>query len=394
MAEKANYIAGLDIGTTKVCCVIGKRPDAGGVEILGAGIAPSLGVKRGVVNDINATVAAIVEAVNEAKHIAGIEIDSCNVGIAGGHIKSVNSKGVIAISRADKDITDKDIERVLEQAKAIALPVDREVLHTIPGEFTVDDQTGISDPRGMSGSRLEAEVHIITGAVTAAQNLIKAVRRADLKVNSLVLEPIASAKAVLTPDEMELGVIMVDIGGGTTEVAVVSLADIACSESVRVAGDDMDEAIINHMKKTYSLLIGEQSAEKIKIEIGSAYPLEKELTMEVSGRDLIAGLPRKAVITSEEIREALSEPVQAIIDTIKRTLERTEPELSADLVHNGIVMAGGGSLLRGLDTVMGQATGLDVAVTDDPLTCVARGTAVYLENLDKWDIAETSEEGF
>jgi len=162
MVEKVDYIAGLDVGTTKVCCVIGKRAEDGGIEVLGAGIAPSLGVKRGVVNDINATVAAIVEAVGEAKQVAGVEIDSCNVGIAGGHIKSVNSKGVIAISRADKDITDKDIERVLEQAKAIALPVDREVLHTIPGEFTVDDQAGISDPRGMSGSRLEAEVHIIT----------------------------------------------------------------------------------------------------------------------------------------------------------------------------------------------------------------------------------------
>jgi rod shape-determining protein MreB and related proteins len=224
--------------------------------------------------------------------------------------------------------------------------------------------------------------------------VLSSARRAGARKVITVREPMAAAIGAGLPIEEPVASMIVDIGGGTTEVAVISLADIACSESVRVAGDDMDEAIINHMKKTYSLLIGEQSAEKIKIGIGSAYPLEQELTMEVAGRDLIAGLPRKAVITSEEIREAMNEPVQAIIDTIKRTLERTEPELSADLVHNGIVMAGGGSLLRGLDTVMAQATGLKVAVTDDPLTCVARGTAVYLENLDQWDIAETSEEGF
>ena len=236
----------------------------------------------------------------------------------------------------------------------------------------------------------------VPSGITAVEKraVLSSARRAGARKVITVREPMAAAIGAGLPIEEPVASMIVDIGGGTTEVAVISLADIACSESIRVAGDDMDEAIIEHMKKTYSLLIGELSAERIKIEIGSAYPLEQELTMEVSGRDLIAGLPRKAVVTSEEIREALAGPIQSIIDTVKRTLERTEPELSADLVHNGIVMAGGGSLLRGLDTVMGQATGLKVGVTDDPLTCVARGTAVYLENLDQWDIAETSEEGF
>lgn len=224
--------------------------------------------------------------------------------------------------------------------------------------------------------------------------VLSSARRAGARKVFTVREPMAAAIGAGLPIDEPQASMIVDIGGGTTEVAVISLADIACSESLRVAGDDMDEAVINHMKKTYSLLIGEQTAERIKIEIGSAYPLEQELTMEVSGRDLIAGLPRKAVITSEEIREALSEPVQSIVDTIKRTLERTEPELSADLVHNGITMAGGGSLLRGIDTVLAQATGLKVAVTDDPLTCVARGTAVYLEHLDQWEMSEPGEEGF
>jgi rod shape-determining protein MreB len=177
---------------------------------------------------------------------------------------------------------------------------------------------------------------------------------------------------------------IVDIGGGTTEVAIMSLADIATCESVRVAGDDMDEAIIAYMKRTYNLMVGEQSAERIKIEIGSASPLDEELEMEVRGRDMITGLPRKSLVKSEEIREALLEPVTAITEAVIRTLERAEPELAADLVENGIVMAGGGSLLRGLCAVVTKATGLDVKLAEDPLTCVARGTAIYLENIDEW----------
>ena len=167
--------------------------------------------------------------------------------------------------------------------------------------------------------------------------------RAGARKVYLIDEPMAAAIGAGLPIEASTGHMIVDIGGGTTEVAVISLADIACSESIRVAGDDLDQAIIEYMKRTYSLLIGEQTAEQIKIDIGSACPLEEELEMEVGGRDLIAGLPRTTTITSQEIREALTEPIQAMIDAIKRTLERTEPELSADLVHNGITLCGGGS---------------------------------------------------
>ena len=177
---------------------------------------------------------------------------------------------------------------------------------------------------------------------------------------------------------------IVDIGGGTTEVAIMSLADIANCESIRTGGDDMDEAVINHLKKTYNLLIGEARAEKVKIQIGSAAPLEKELTMEVAGRDTISGLPRKIVITSEEIREALREPIAAIIDTVTATLEKAAPELAADLIENGIHICGGGSLLRAMDTVLANATGLKTHMVDDPLSAVARGTSVYLENLELW----------
>lgn len=199
----------------------------------------------------------------------------------------------------------------------------------------------------------------------------------------LIEEPMAAAIGAGMPVAEPTASMVVDVGGGTTEVAIISLADIVTSESIRVAGDEMDEAIIQHMKQNYNLLIGEQTAERIKIEIGSAYPLEQELTMEVRGRDVIAGLPRKEVIRSEEIREAVREPIDAIVAAIKVTLERTDPELAADLVDNGMVLAGGGVLLRGLDQVLQEATGLPVRLTEDPITCVAQGTGLFLENLDR-----------
>jgi rod shape-determining protein MreB len=175
----------------------------------------------------------------------------------------------------------------------------------------------------------------------------------------------------------------------------MSLADIATCESIRMGGDDMDEAVINHLKRTYNLLVGEASAERVKKQIGSAAPLDEELTMEVAGRDTISGLPRKIVITSEEIREAVREPVSMIIDAVTVTLEKAEPELAADLIDNGIFICGGGSLLRGMDVVLANATGLKVHLVEDPLSCVARGTSVYLENLELWkDTMDHNEYGW
>lgn len=216
------------------------------------------------------------------------------------------------------------------------------------------------------------------------QAVVSSANRAGARRVYLIPEPMAAAMGAGLPIEEPTASMVVDIGGGTTEVAVISLADIACAESIRVAGDDLDAAIVEHMKRTYSLLIGEQSAERIKINIGSACPMGEELEMEVGGRDLIAGLPRTTTVTSHEIREAINEPVQAMVETIKRALERTEPELSADLVHNGVTMCGGGALLRGLDKVFAQSTGLKVRVADDPMTCVVRGAGIFLDHLDRW----------
>jgi len=198
----------------------------------------------------------------------------------------------------------------------------------------------------------------------------------------LINEPKAAAIGVGLPVQEPAGNMVVDIGGGTSEVAVISLSDEVYSQSIRIGGDEMDEAIISYLKKTYNLMIGETSAENIKIKIGSAYPLEEELVIEVKGRDLVAGLPKTLTVSSEEIREALSEPVSGILEAIRTTLERTPPELLADLIDRGLIMAGGGALLRGLDRLISEETGLPVHVADDPLTAVALGTGRVLDNLN------------
>lgn len=217
--------------------------------------------------------------------------------------------------------------------------------------------------------------------------------RAGAREVYLIEEPRAAGLGAGLPIHEPCGNMIVDVGGGTTEIAVISLADVVVSTSLRVAGDDLDNAIVQHMKKNYNILIGENTAEKIKIQIGSAYPLGEEYSMEVMGRDLIAGLPRSVSVSSEEIREALREPVYQIIDGIRVTLEKTGPELSADLVERGMTLCGGGVLLRGFDQMIREETGLPVSFADDPLTAVARGTGIFLERLDEFrSILQTAED--
>ncbi len=235
------------------------------------------------------------------------------------------------------------------------------------------------------GYRPRVVIAVPSGITTVEERAVReSAVRAGAREVYLVEEPRAAGIGVGLPVEEPTGSMIVDIGGGTTEVAVLSLGSIVTSMSIRVAGDEMDEAIVNHMKRTYNLLIGPQTAERIKIEIGSAYKLDEEMSMEVRGRDLIAGLPRRAVVNSEEIREALKEPVDAIVQACKLTLEQTEPELAADLVTNGMMIAGGGALLRGIDRVIAEETGLPVKVADDPMLAVVLGTFMFLERLDFW----------
>ena len=226
-------------------------------------------------------------------------------------------------------------------------------------------------------------IAIPSGITEVEKTAVKSsAERAGAREVYLIDEPMAAGIGVGMPVMDALANMVVDIGGGTTEVAIISLGGVVTSASIRIAGDEMDEAIITHMKRAYNLMIGERTAEQVKIKIGSAAPLDKEMTMEVRGRDLIAGLPRSTVISSEEVREALQEPLGQILDAIRITLENTQPELASDLIDRGIIMVGGGSLLRNIDKIVAKETGLPVRVADDPLTAVARGTGIVLEQLD------------
>jgi len=325
----------------------------------------------------------------------GIDLGTCNT------LVCVRGEGIV-LNEPSVVAVKKGSNKVLQGGNAVGW-VAKEMLGKTPGSITAIRplKDGVISDFEITEAMLRYFIHKVNGnrpflkprvviavpsGITAVEKraVLDSAERAGARRVYLVEEPMAAGIGANLPIVEATASMIVDIGGGTTEVAIMSLADIAQCESVRVAGDDMDEAIINHMKKAYNLMIGEQTAERIKIEIGSASPLGEERSMEVRGRDMISGLPRKTVITSEEIREALQEPLSAIIETVTRTLERTEPELAADLVDNGIVLAGGGALLRGIDDIVSNATGLDVRIAEDPLTCVARGTAIYLEHLEEW----------
>ncbi|MHC4463490.1 MAG: rod shape-determining protein MreB [Planctomycetota bacterium] len=302
---------------------------------------------------------------------------------------------------------------VLNRGEAVGL-VAREMLGKTPGsisairplkdgvisDFEITEAMlsyFIRKVHGRGGLVRPRVVIAVPSGITAVERraVVDSAERAGARKVYLVDEPMAAGIGAQLPITDPTASMIVDIGGGTTEVAIMSLADIAASESIRVGGDDMDEAVINHLKRTYNLLIGEARAEKVKIEIGSAAPLEEELTMEVAGRDTVSGLPRRIVITSEEIREALREPIAAIIDAVTTTLERAQPELAADLIDNGMHICGGGSLLREMDTILANATGLMVTRVEDPMSSVARGTSVYMENLELWkDTMSNGEHGW
>ncbi|MFH1417860.1 MAG: rod shape-determining protein [Planctomycetota bacterium] len=325
----------------------------------------------------------------------GIDLGTCNT------LVCVRGEGIV-LNEPSVVAVRKGTNQVLQNGNAVGL-VAKEMLGKTPGSITavrplkdgVIADFDITEAmlgyfiRKVHGGRrfLRPRVVIaVPSGITAVEKraVYNSAERAGARRVYLVEEPMAAGIGSGLPIAEARASMIVDIGGGTTEVAIMSLADISASESIRVAGDDMDEAIIAHMKRTYNMQIGPQTAEMLKIEIGSASPLDDEASTDVRGRDMISGLPRKTVVTSQEIREALREPISHILDAVTHTLEQCEPELAADLVDNGIHVCGGGALLRGLDTVMADATGLTVRVVDDPLSCVARGTSVYLDNLATW----------
>jgi len=336
----------------------------------------------------------------------GIDLGTCST------LVCVRDKGIV-LNEPSVVAVRKGTNRVLNGGQAVGI-VAREMLGKTPGSISAirplkdgvisdfeitEAMLGyfIQKVHGRGGLVRPRVVIAIPSGITAVERraVIDSAERAGARRVYLVDEPMAAGIGAGLPITEPTASMIVDIGGGTTEVAIMSLADVATCTSIRIGGDDMDEGIINHLKRTYNLLIGEARAERVKINIGSATPLEEELTTEIAGRDTISGLPRKIVITSEEIREALKEPISAIIDAVTATLENAEPELAADLIENGIHICGGGSLLRGLDKVLENATGLRVERVEDPLTSVARGTSVYLENLEVWkDTMDHNEYGW
>ncbi len=280
MSNKKDFVVGLDIGTTKICAIVGEVIEAGPnpvIDIIGIGTAPSTGLRKGCVVNIDSTVESITKAIEEAELMAGVEISHVYTGIAGGHIKSFNSNGIVAIK--DKEISESDIQRVIDAAKAVAIPLDREVIHIIPQEYIVDDQDGIRDPIGMSGVRLEAKVHIVTGAVSSAQNIIKSANKAGLNVAEICLEPIASSEAVLTQDEKDLGVVLVDIGGGTSDIAIFKEGALVHTSVLALGGNHITNDI------AVGLRTPQPEAEKIKIKYGCALAslIKPDETIEVSG---------------------------------------------------------------------------------------------------------------
>lgn len=337
MGQATRTFVGLDIGTTKISCIIADQNGGGELRVVGVGNAPSEGLRRGVVVDLEKTVASIQRSVDEAERMAGVTIKGVYAGIAGDHIRSINSRGVIAVSRKDNEIAAADVDRVVEAAKAIAIPMDREIIHVIPQEFLVDDQDGIKDPIGMSGVRLEAEVHIITGAVTSARNICRAIQRAGLKVHDLVLEPLASANAVLGPDERDLGVVLLDIGGGTTDVAVFFEGSIRHTAIVPFGGANV----------TSDLAIGLRTpidkAEAIKIQHGSALAslVSPDESVAVSG---VGGRSDREI--SRHVLASMIEPrMEEIFQLANKEVRKNH---FAELLGGGVVLTGGTSLMPGV----------------------------------------------
>ncbi len=345
-SRRDNLIVGLDIGTTKICAIVGNLT-GDGIDIVGIGTSPSKGLRKGVVINIESTVEAIRTALQEAELMAGCEIKSVFAGIAGGHIKGFNSQGVIAIK--NREVTRDDVRRVIDAAKAIAIPMDREVIHILPQEFIIDDQDGIKEPLGMSGVRLESKVHIVTGAVASAQNIIKSCNRAGVDVADIVLEQLASSESVLTPDEKELGVAMIDIGGGTTDIAIYVDGAIKHTSVLSLGGNHLTNDIAVGLRTPMN------EAEKIKQQTGCC------LTSMV-GRDETIEVPsvggREPRILSRQLLAEILEPrVEEIFTLVNRDIIRSGYE---DLIASGVVITGGSSILPGMPELAEQIFNLPV----------------------------------
>ncbi|MDR2144281.1 MAG: cell division protein FtsA [Treponema sp.] len=346
-------VVGLDIGTTKVCAVIGERNENGNLEITGVGSCPSTGLRKGVVVNIEATLRSVAQAIEAAELMSGREVHGAWTGIGGSHIDGINSRGVVAVTgknRETREIDREDVERVLDAARAVVIPMDRQVLELIPQTYIVDDQKGIRDPLDMIGVRLEAEVHIITCSVTSAQNLVKCVNRAGFRVEGLVLQSIAAGRAVLTNEEKELGVALVDLGGGTTDVLVYS-GGAPYSTTTIPAGGSLVTNDISIVKS-----ISFETAEKIKVEAGSCWegiaPGDDVTVPGIGGRPTFS-IPRY------QIEEIIRPRMEEIFSMVKEKLDKLSP---ARPLGGGIVLTGGASRIPGAAELASYVFGLPTRI--------------------------------
>ena len=332
--KKGHVIVGLDIGTTKTCAIVAEMTDTS-IDIIGIGSHPSEGLRKGVVVNIENTVDAIKKAVDEAEHMSGCEISSVHVGIAGGHIKGQNSLGIVAVK--GREVDEDDVRRAIEASKAIAIPLDREILHTLPQNYVVDDQNGIRDPIGMSGVRLEAKVHIVTGSSASVQNIVKSVNRVGLDIDDMVLEQLASSEAVLSADEKDLGVVLLDIGGGTTDIAVFSDGSIKHTAVIPVGGNFITSDIATGLRTPLT------EAEKIKIKYGCAFSpmIPKNEVIEVpsvGGRE-----PRE--VTRQILGRIIEPRTEEILNMSYKEVVKSGYE---DILAAGVVLTGGTSIMAGV----------------------------------------------
>ena len=337
MPRPSTHVVGLDIGQTKVSVLIAEPREAGAIDIIGYGSAPSRGMRKGVVVNLDACVSSIKQAVEEAELMAGCSVDRAFVGIAGAHVRGLNSRGVVAISGRDHEVTRDDVQRVLAAARAVNIPPEREIFHVLPQEFMVDDQDGIHDPAGMTGSKLQANVHIVTASVTAAQNLVNSVNRAGVEVEEVVLEQLAAADAVLTPDEKEMGVALIDIGAGTSDLVIFERGAIRHIAALPTGGEHVTNDIAVGLRTPIP------EAERIKKKQGCALAslVGDEDTIEVP----IVGGRKPRLLSRTLLCEIIQPRVEEIFGLIAEEFARSAFDRS---IHAGVVLTGGGSMLEGI----------------------------------------------
>ena len=401
MATSSNIIVGLDLGTTKVSVIIAEIGDEGEINIVGMGSHPAKGMRRGVVVNIEKTVFAIEKAVEAAERMSGLQVSAVYTGIAGDHIRSMNSRGVIAVSRrsnniAENEIQTEDVERVIEAAKAVSLPIDREVLHVIPQQFTVDDHKGITDPVGQAGVRLEADVHIITGAVASAQNIYRCVKRAGISCRDLVLEPLSSSYAVLQESEKELGVGMIDLGGGTTDIAIFHDGVIKHTHVLAVGGQLVTRDI------AIGLNIPIEFAEELKIQHGIAHrSLIKEDTPIILPS---FGSRPESEISLSQLTQIIQFRMQEIFEFARDEVMRMMGANFHQKLPAGLILTGGGALIAGTDAIAADVFGFPVqirgpmgiaglkSIVDSPIHATGVGLVLYGSRfLDSGDVFRGDE---